>query len=165
MTATLQLGRPDYIVDFAIEVGRKFISLINKLPWIIALVILVPLGLLYVGAAILPLRHTRKKAVNACTDINQFIDKINERDAMELLIDIEDVRKLCDYIVVNGSRFFVLAPVVNECRLIADAHRETEKILFKKAYPDYERPLTPEEEQEIIKAFAPWKDEDERVDC
>lgn len=140
--------------EFAL-VGIVWIG--KRLPWLVALIPLIIFGFLYTVIAYYPLKFLRQANSKATDYILNAINQMDERELMELHLEIENSSKRLARITSMTRPFFVFKPLIAEFKLMLHDEQRLERGLFVHLYPDYEQPLSKEQEQELIESFAPWR--------
>ncbi len=137
---------------------------ISRVPlfisWIIGMILLITIGLLYTIVFYLPLLYSRKKTKKEIGILVETIGELNDAEAVETHLAIEDLRKLLEKIVENGGSFFVFVPIIHEIKKTLSYVKNAETILFQKAYPEYDAPLTKEQEKELSNIFTGWREDE-----
>lgn len=146
-----------------IETANYVAHGLSKLPWIIALIPLFIVGLFMTCVLYLPLLISRKQVTRLTSELIKDIDRMDERNAMLLHSAIEEIRMKFDKFKSGSGgpdQFFVLRPLVTEINRTAIQYQLAESALLRKAYPNFDKPLTTQQTQTLIQAFKVWRDED-----
>lgn len=157
----------DEKVDALSQVQFRIIKLADtiavtatKLPWIIALVPLFLLGLIYTSLLFVPVLLARKSVTRLTNALLQDMSFINQREAMLLHAEIEEIRMKLQKFLIRTRSFFIFYPIVNELTLTVREYHRAESALSNIAYPNSNKPLTENQYETYLKAFRNWKDED-----
>ncbi|MEK6780732.1 MAG: hypothetical protein AABY93_03445 [Bacteroidota bacterium] len=158
----------ELLVNFTYVVISVF-RYIERLPtivmWAVGLFLLITFGLIFTIVFYLPMLWARHSTKNQMNSLIASIDKMSERDAMELHAAVEPLRLRLEDILRNGTSFYVFKPIMNELRKTSYEFLKAEEALFNKAYPNANVPLTKEQERELVTVFKSWKEdwEDEKM--
>lgn len=147
------------IIEAANRVGRGM----AKLPWLLALIPLLIVGLAMTSVLYFPLVLARRKVMKLTRAVLEEVDNMGEREAMLIHAGVEEMRRRFDDIKKGPGgpdKFFVFRPLVNEMEKTARQYQAAEEALLRKAYPNFDKPLTPQQTQTLIQAFKVWRDED-----
>lgn len=146
---------------------NNLVNLVSKLPWLIALFFLLVFGSLYTLFAYVPTYSMRKSVAKLANHLkSKGVADISQREAMERHTQSEDLRLRIESIVSRGGGFFIIKPIITELQRAGVQFKIMEDILFKAAYPDYEKPLTKDEENQLKGLYKGWTEDwaDEKMD-
>ena len=146
--------------DGVISIFKPIYRVPLFISWIIGMILLITIGLLYTIVFYLPLLYARKKTKKEIGILLETIGELNDAEAVETHLAIEDLRKLLEKIVENGGSFFVFVPIIHEIKKTLSYVKKAETLLFQKAYPEYDAPLTKEQEKELSNIFTGWREDE-----
>jgi len=149
-----------------VTVFRQIKHLPMILAWTLGLVLLMTIGLIFTILFYVPVLVARKQTQSVIKNLLKDIKSLDERSAMKLHLEIEEVRIRLDMVVNKGDSFFIFLPIIHEFKKTADFYRNAEVELFKAAYPNYEKQLTADQESEVKEIFQGWQEDwaDEKMD-
>lgn len=148
-----------YITNGVFSLFRQVSRLPLIIGWVLGLALLITIGTIFTIVFYLPLLLSRRQIKSEMKSIINGIDQLDQRSAMELHSLIEECRIFFDKTDIGGRGFYVFLPLTHEIRKTSNHFKQAELALFKKAYPDFEKPLTSQEEQELISTFKGWKED------
>lgn len=142
------------------ELANQVYIFIFRIPWLIALFLVMPVGILILLFLYVPIRISRYRLERK---INLFLKHISDypkREAMIFHSDIEDIRKKSEEVSTVGKGILILKPFNIEIEKTSKIFKRLEDALFSYVYPDYGKPISKEEEQELVEAFKEWTSEE-----
>ncbi len=167
MTVSYKVANPieEFILDVT-DSAFDFLKPLKRLPslisWVLVLLISTFFGFIYTLVFYLPIMFARRKTDILLDSLIDDINDIAEQEAMDLHLDIESLRKRMSTILSKGSRFFAIDPIMQEMKKMEVKLLLAEKVLYLKAYPENERPLTEDESKELYNLMSGWR-EDEKL--
>ncbi len=155
----IRLDQEERVIKGRIKRISGFAEWANTVPWILGLIPVIVIGLYHTATTYYPVRRTRKKATGLYQEILEVVDVMPQRNAALMSTKFHEMRSEVELIVQKLRTFYVLRPLVKETKQLAAIFKLAEDITFKRAYPDYERSLTKEEEDKIKKLYKGWEDD------
>ena len=148
------------IINVVENTISRIVSAVRFVPWIAGLLILITIGFL-IAILLKPFTYYARRKIGKIVDkiINE-VDSLSVRDAMEYHSEVEAFRDKLEDDIKDTFGYFVFKPVENDLRKIINSSCNLENKLFHKAYPDYDKPLTAEQNKHLSKVFESWKEEE-----
>ncbi|MCE2994612.1 MAG: hypothetical protein ACK5RG_01675 [Cyclobacteriaceae bacterium] len=152
--------------EILLEITNSIVSIVKpiaKVPfvitWILGLVLLLTLGLGFTIIFYIPVLILRKQTKSEIRNMIGKIDQIPQREAMELLLKIDQIIEKLNKVTSNGNSFYVLLPIINEFKKTSGYFVEAAGKLQRIAYPNNEKQVTIDQEQQLIKIFSGWRED------
>ncbi|MCS6975117.1 MAG: hypothetical protein N2044_03670 [Cyclobacteriaceae bacterium] len=154
----------EFLLNLTNTILSKFSRILSVLPllisWILGLIVLNTAGLLFTLIFYLPLLIARWQISSHVNLLIKNINTLNEADAVEFHLEMENLGKRLLETIVKGGHFFVFTPVIHELRKVAEQVKTAEQVLFQKAYPEYDSSLTKDQLDELYKVMASWREDE-----
>jgi len=138
---------------------------ILKAPFLIALLLLLVFGTLYVLFTYPIILHVKRKAIRQIDRLVQDVSKIEQRDAMILHANFSELKWQSERIAGKINAFFVFRPVLKQFTDLAAAYRLAEDAFAERAYPEKYK-MDNEQAGKLAEIFKDWGEdwEDEKME-
>lgn len=159
-TATLHLHHKIDKLTVVESFLSGLVAFAQALPWILALAFLGTFGFIASILLWMVLVFARWRLNRMNSQIRLKIHDMDMNAIMDLHLTSEELGKILAHLKSVSSKDSIFRPIHRVADQMFSDNKSFEQLLFSKAYPEYETPLTEEQKKELFEATQAWRDDE-----